>query len=128
MFFGPDLYSYPFDSWNKNIFNITCWSVTRKPDPPFLVPPGPNISRYLDPSEQKFLKYLDLLEIFYPPIILSAHCLTARGINKSHLKYLIPQLVIIILCFRARQHLIFSMHALSAPVPSHIDYMQYLAC
>ena len=28
--------------------------VTRKPDPPFLVPPGPNISKYLDPPDYLF--------------------------------------------------------------------------
>ena len=46
---------------------------------PYLVPPGPNISKYLDPQiisfnfaeifgppELKFLNYLDRLEIFYP--------------------------------------------------------------
>ena len=30
------------------------WPVTRKPDPPFLVPPGPNISKYLDPPDNLF--------------------------------------------------------------------------
>ena len=28
--------------------------VTRKPDPPILVPPGPNISKYLDPPDNLF--------------------------------------------------------------------------
>ena len=56
-------------------------SCHKKTGPPFLVPRskyikifGPpdnlfqfNLLKYLDPPEQKFLKYLDLLEIFYPP-------------------------------------------------------------
>ena len=55
-----------------------------KSGPPYLVPPGPNISKYLDPwiiyfkfaeifgpPELKFLNYLDPLEIFYPPIIFN---------------------------------------------------------
>jgi len=36
-------------------------TVTKKLDPPFFVPPGPNISKYLDPPEQKCLKYMDPL-------------------------------------------------------------------
>ena len=35
-----------------------------------------NFAEIFGPPEQKFLKYLDLREIFYPPIILSTHCLT----------------------------------------------------
>ena len=51
-------------------------------DPPYLVPPGPNILKYLDPPdnlfqlaeifgppELKILNYLDTFEIFYPPLI-----------------------------------------------------------
>ena len=61
-------------------------SCHKKTGPPFLVPPGPNILKYLDPRiiyfnfaeifgppEQKFLKYLDHLEIFYPLVILNQH-------------------------------------------------------
>ena len=64
---------------------VTVWSVTRKLDPPFLVPrskyvywntwtPRYFISillKYLDPLEQKILIYLGLLEMFYPPIVLN---------------------------------------------------------
>ena len=32
--------------------------------------PPHNFAEIFGPPEQKFLKYLDLLEIFYPPIIL----------------------------------------------------------
>ena len=77
--------------------------VTRKMDPPFLVPPGPNISKYLDPR----IIYFNFTEIFGPPgtkiseifgpsrNILSPHhfinpLLESRRDNKSHLKYLIP--------------------------------------
>ena len=35
-------------------------AVTRKPDPPFLVSPGPNISKYLDPR----IIYFNFAEIF----------------------------------------------------------------
>ena len=34
--------------------NLSKCSVTRKMDPPFLVPPGPNISKYLDPPDNLF--------------------------------------------------------------------------
>ena len=36
--------------------------VTRKQDPPFLVPPGPNISKYLDPP----VIYFNFAKIFGP--------------------------------------------------------------
>ena len=82
------------DQWHKNIMQcvvilagaaqvvqpVRFWPVTRKPDPPFLVPPAQiyrniwtpriiyfNFAEIFGPPEQKFLKYLDLLEIFYPP-------------------------------------------------------------
>ena len=55
----------------------------QKVDPPYLVLPSPNISKYLNlriiyfnfaeifgPPELKFLNYLDCLEIFYPPFNL----------------------------------------------------------
>ena len=109
--------------------------------------PGPNISKYLDPRiiyfnfagifgppEQKFLKCLDLLEIFYPLIILSTHCLTAGGIiNPAHLKYsLIPQLVMNHFMLQGRPApsylVIFSMLCQCAKPYSRTSYMQYLAC
>ena len=43
--------------WKYGIFGCglgpTC-PVTRKMDPPFLVPPGPNILKYLDPPDNLF--------------------------------------------------------------------------
>ena len=70
----------------------------------FLVPPGPNLSKYLDPQiiyfnfvetfgtpEQKFLINLDPFEIFYYALNLhSAHFV--KGDNLFHLKHLILQL------------------------------------
>ena len=56
----------------------------RKVNPLYLVPPGPNISKYLAPQiiyfklaeifgppELKFLNYLDPFEIFYPSLIFN---------------------------------------------------------
>ena len=37
-----------------NTLGILVKSVTQKVDPPFLVPPGPNISKYLDPRNKNF--------------------------------------------------------------------------
>ena len=45
----------------------------KKTGPHIFSSPGPNISKCLDPPEQKFLKYLDHPEIFYPPVILNQH-------------------------------------------------------
>ena len=41
------------------------WPVTKNLIPPDLVPPGPNISKYLDPPELIFQKYI---EIYGPPL------------------------------------------------------------
>ena len=49
-------------AWRTD-FPLTPGPVTRKPDPPFLVPPGPNISKYLDPR----IIYFNFVEIFGPP-------------------------------------------------------------
>ena len=39
------------------------WPVTLKVDPSYLVPPGPNISKYLDPR----IIYFNFTEMFEPP-------------------------------------------------------------
>ena len=36
--------------------SLLYWPVVKKSDPPIFVPPGPKISKYLDPTEQKCLK------------------------------------------------------------------------
>ena len=48
------------------------------------------------PEQIKILKYLDLLKIFYPSIILHWRIAYYKrsGDNKSHLKYLIPLICI----------------------------------
>ena len=61
--------------------------------------------KYLDTlGRQKFLKYLNLLEIFYPPITFyQLKLLDSRRDNKSHLRIiLIPRLVTIILLLQGR--------------------------
>ena len=50
---------------SQNLINVVLMqgTVTQKVDPPYLVPPGPNISKYLDPR----IIYFKLAEIFGPP-------------------------------------------------------------
>ena len=68
------------DITEKNLYKNFDLSHSRKPDPPFLVPPVQiyqniwipqiiyfNFAEIFGPPGTKFLKYLDLLEIFYPP-------------------------------------------------------------
>ena len=45
---------FSYNSSVSSMFAQPKWPVTRKPDPPFLAPPGPNISKYLDPPDNIF--------------------------------------------------------------------------